>query len=57
MTNDRFDKMLHKVPASRRKVVKGLLTGVFVVPMVTSFPIDGRLAVDQAMAAINSSTS
>jgi hypothetical protein len=57
MTNDRLDALLHKVPTTRRKVIKGLLAGVFVVPMVTSFPMDGRLAVDQAMAQVNGSSS
>lgn len=49
MTDDRLNSLLHKVPASRRKVVKGLLIGAFAVPMVTSFPMDGRLSMD-AMA-------
>ncbi|MCI5073613.1 hypothetical protein [Oricola sp.] len=57
MSDERLDKLLLKVPASRRKVVKGLLIGAFAAPMVTSFPMDGRLAVDQAMAAPNGTTS
>ena len=49
MNDDRLDNLLHKVPVSRRKLVKGLLIGTFAVPMVTSFPMDGRLSID-AMA-------
>ncbi|MEP9390175.1 hypothetical protein [Mesorhizobium sp. KR9-304] len=56
MTDDRLDSLLRKVPASRRQVVKGLLVGTFAVPMVTSFPMDGRLSMD-AMAQANGSTS
>ena len=51
---DSIDKLLHKVPTSRRQVIKSLLVGAFVVPVVSSFPLDGRLGVNQAMAAPNS---
>ena len=56
MADDRLDGLLRKVPASRRKVIKGLLIGTFAVPVVTSFPMDGRLSMD-AMAQANGSTS
>jgi hypothetical protein len=38
-------------------VLKKLLVGAFVAPVVTSFPMDGRLEINQAVAFINSSTS
>ena len=56
MTDDRLDSLLHKVPVSRRRVVKGLLIGTFAAPMVASFPMDGRLSID-AMAQANGTTS
>ena len=57
MTDDRLDGLLRKVPASRRKVIKGLLIGAFAVPVVTSFPMDGRLSMDAMAQAGNGSTS
>ena len=56
MTDDRLDGLLRKVPASRRKVIKGLLIGTFAVPMVTTFTMDGRLSMDE-MAQANGTTS
>ena len=50
MTKDRIDNLLRKVPISRRKAVKALLIGTFVAPVVTSFPMDGRFAMDKATA-------
>ena len=57
MTDDRLDGLLRKVPASRRKVIKGLLIGAFAVPVVTSFPMDGRLSMDAMAQTGNGSTS
>ena len=57
MTDDRLDGLLRKVPASRRKVIKGLLIGTFAVPVVTSFPMDGRLSMDAMAQVSNGSTS
>jgi len=56
VTNDRLDELLRKVPTSRRKVLKGMLIGAFVVPMVTSFPMDGRLS-NVALAQVGNSTT
>ncbi len=50
MAQDKIDSLLRKVPISRRKAVKALLIGTFAAPIVTSFPLDGRFAVDQASA-------
>jgi len=48
---DRIDDLLRRVPVDRRKVVKALLIGSFVVPTVASFPMDGRFSVQaQALA-------
>lgn len=57
MTDDRLNSLLHKVPASRRKVIKGLLIGAFAVPMVTSFPMDGRLNIEAMAQLSNGSAS
>ena len=57
MTDDRLDGLLRKVPASRRKVIKGLLIGTFAVPVVTSFPMDGRLSMNAMAQTGNGSTS
>ena len=57
MTDDRLDGLLRKVPASRRKVIKGLLIGAFAVPVVTSFPMDGRLSMEAMAQVSNGSTS
>lgn len=57
MTQDKLDNLLRKVPVDRRKVVKTLLIGSFVVPTVASFPMDGRFAIDQAMAQPNDTVS
>jgi len=54
VSEDSIDRLLHKVPETRRRVIKGLLVGAFVVPVVSAFPLDGRNAVNQAMAAFNS---
>ena len=53
MSQDRIDNLLRKVPVSRRKAIKTLLIGGFVAPVVASFPMDGRFAIDQAMAVTN----
>jgi hypothetical protein len=51
MAEDRLDKVLHKVPVSRRAAIKGVIaTTAFVVPMIASFPMDGRLTISRAMA-------
>jgi hypothetical protein len=50
LAQDRIDSLLRKVPVSRRKAVKVLLIGSFVVPVVASFPMDGRFAISSAMA-------
>ncbi len=52
MAKDRIDNLLRKVPISRRKAVKALLIGTFAAPIVTSFPLDGRFAVDRANAGL-----
>ena len=57
MTDDKLDALLRKVPTSRRKVVKGLLIGTFVAPMVSSFPMDGRQAMAQAIIQANGTIS
>jgi len=57
VAGDRIDKALGKLPMSRRKAVRALLIGAFAAPLVASFPMDGRFAVDQAMAASNATTS
>ena len=57
MADDRLDGLLRKVPASRRKVIKGLLIGAFAVPVGTSFPMDGRLSMDAMAQTGNGSTS
>ena len=41
---------------SRRKAVKALLIGTFVAPVVSSFPLDGRFAANQAMAGVGNMT-
>ena len=51
MAEDRIDNLLRKLPVSRRKAVKALLIGTFVTPVVASFPMDGRFAMDEASAA------
>ena len=51
MTKDRLDEILRKVPVSRRAAIKGIVaTTAFVVPMISSFPMDGRLTISRAMA-------
>jgi hypothetical protein len=57
VTKDRLDDILHKVPASRRKVLRTLLIGTFAAPVVASFPMDGRSSVAQAQIFINSTHS
>lgn len=57
MTDDRLNDLLRKVPASRRKVIKGLLIGTFAAPVVTSFPMDGRLSMDAMAQSGNGSAS
>jgi hypothetical protein len=51
MAEDRLDKILSKVPVSRRAAIKGILaTTAFVAPMIASFPMDGRITISRAMA-------
>ena len=57
MAKNRIDELLRKVPVSRRNAVKALLIGTFVAPVVTSFPLDGRFTVDQAMAGLGDTTT
>jgi hypothetical protein len=57
VTKDRLDDILHKGPASRRKVLRTLLIGTFAAPVVASFPMDGRSSVAQAQIFINSTHS
>lgn len=45
VSEDSLDKLLRKVPETRRSVIKKLLIGAFVVPAVSVFPLDGRKAV------------
>ena len=54
---DRIDNLLRKVPVDRRKVVKTLLIGSFVVPTVASFPMDGRFEISSALAQNDTVTS
>eukprot|EP01035_Chromulina_nebulosa_P069195 gene69195-94827_t len=45
-------------PVTRRRAVKTLLAAGFAVPLVASFPMDGRFNIDKALAAApNGSTS
>ena len=48
MAKNRIDDLLRKVPVSRRKAVKALLIGTFAAPVVASYPMKGRFAMDQA---------
>ena len=50
MTPEKIDKVLQKVDATRRGVVKGMIYGTaFVVPLVASFTMNG-LTPNQAVA-------
>jgi hypothetical protein len=58
MSDKRIDDFLRKVPVSRRGAVKTLLAAGFAVPVVASFPMDGRFNISKALAAVpNGSTS
>ena len=51
MSEDRLDKILQKVPVSRRAAIKAILASTaFVVPTIASFRMDGRLTISRAMA-------
>lgn len=50
-SNERLEKALRKVPASRRAAIKGMVVGAaFVVPYLTSFPMDGRVSLSRAQS-------
>lgn len=53
MSEDSIDKLLRKVPETRRQVIKNLLVGAFVVPVVSAFPLDGRAAMYSSAGAAN----
>jgi hypothetical protein len=53
VTEDSIDRLLYKVPETRRRVIKKLLIGAFVVPVVSVFPLDGRHALAQGTAVSN----
>ena len=56
MKEQKIDALLEKVDAEKRATLKRLIFGtVFVVPVVTSFPIDG-LTIDSALAACTNAT-
>jgi hypothetical protein len=58
MSDKRIDDFLRKAPVTRRRAIKTLLAAGFAVPMVASFPMDGRFNIDKALAAApNGSTS
>jgi hypothetical protein len=58
MSEKRIDDLLRKVSVSRRGAIKTLLAAGFAVPVVASFPMDGRFEIDKALAqATNGSSS
>lgn len=56
MSEDSIDRLLHKVPPTRRQVIKRLLVGTFVVPVVSSFPLDGRAQLYLSSAGASNAT-
>ena len=56
MSEKRIDDLLRKVPVSRRRAIKTLLAAGFAVPVVASFPMDGRFEISKALAAIGSAS-
>jgi hypothetical protein len=57
MSDDSIDKLLQKVPATRRDVVKKLLAGAFAAPFVTAFALDTRGALAAASGMAQNMTS
>lgn len=56
MSEDSIDRLLHKVPPTRRQVIKRLLVGAFVVPVVSSFPLDRGTALYLSSAGAANAT-
>ena len=57
MTQDRLDEILGRTHSTRRGMLKAMIAGsAFVVPMVASFSMDGRLTTSQALAQASNST-
>jgi hypothetical protein len=56
MSEKRIDDLLRKVPVSRRRAIKTLLAAGFAVPVVASFPMDGRFEISKALAANGSAS-
>jgi len=56
VSEDSIDKLLRKVPATRRQVIKRLLMGAFVVPVVSSFPLDRSSALYLSSAGASNGT-
>ena len=57
MTKDKLDEILAKAQSTRRGMLKGMMVGsAFVVPMVASFSMDGRLTTSQALAQGSNAT-
>jgi hypothetical protein len=58
VTKDRLDAILEKSQSTRRGMLKAMMVGsAFVVPMVASFSMDGRLTTSQALAQGSNATS
>jgi hypothetical protein len=56
MSQDKLDRVLSKVEASRRGVIKAMIAGAaFAVPLATSFTMNG-LAQNQALALSGNSS-